>query len=183
MNDKTSVASGGGDAAMVMTTASVRPGASGGAVLTPNGELVALVTSNAHARARVYISDERVFVYPHIREPYTYNTSTYLSMILGNSSESAHEIREYITEHIVPSIPHHFGTYESYIFIIPPQFAILKALFETKFDELFGPTLHARVFTSEEIKHAKTVIPSPTMAASPVRTLRPHSRGVRPSAT
>jgi hypothetical protein len=31
-------------------------------------------------------------------------------------------------------------------------------MFETKFNELFGPKLMARVFTLEQTKHAKTVI-------------------------
>ena len=38
---------GSGEAAMVLTTAAVQSGASGGAVLAPSGALVALVTSNA----------------------------------------------------------------------------------------------------------------------------------------
>jgi len=33
-------------------------------------------------------------------------------------------------------------------------------LFLTKFDELFGPMINGRVFTIEQTKHAKTVVPS-----------------------
>jgi hypothetical protein len=117
-----------------------------------------LITTNKDAKARAYVSGERVFVYPRIREPYTYNTSTYLGMILSTTHESPSAIHSFITATIMPEIPKDFGKYDSYIFIVPPEFSVLKAMFETKFDELFGPRLHARVFTSEEIKHAKTVV-------------------------
>ena len=45
-----------GAPAMVLTTATVQSGASGGAVLSPSGALVALVTSNArHTRSGAVI--------------------------------------------------------------------------------------------------------------------------------
>jgi hypothetical protein len=119
-----------------------------------------LVTDVINSPASVYVSEDRVFVYPHIREPYTYNTSTYLSMILGATHESVQSIFDFVTSVVAPSIPLNIGSYESYTFILPPKFSVFRSMFETKFDELFGPLVHTRVFTSEEIKHAKTVISS-----------------------
>lgn len=119
-----------------------------------------LLTNNVNAAARAYVQSERVLVYPRMREPYTYNTSTYLSMLLAESGESATALEQFIREEVVPKVPEHIGTFDSYIFIIPQEWSMFKTMYETKFDELFGPRLHARIFTIEETKHAKTVIPS-----------------------
>jgi hypothetical protein len=81
-------------------------------------------------------------------------------MILGATHESVQSIFDFVTSVVAPSIPLNIGSYESYTFILPPKFSVFRSMFETKFDELFGPLVHTRVFTSEEIKHAKTVISS-----------------------
>ncbi|KAK9824639.1 hypothetical protein WJX72_011986 [[Myrmecia] bisecta] len=51
LTDNTTVGNDGRNAAMLMTTATVHPGASGGAVLGTDGRLVGLVTSNARHMA------------------------------------------------------------------------------------------------------------------------------------
>ena len=46
--------------------------------------------------------------------------------------------------------------------IVPERFDVIREMFLTKFDELFGPMLCGRVYTPEQTKHAKTVVPSDT---------------------
>lgn len=121
-----------------------------------------LVTSTEHAPAAAYLDSSRVLVFPHIREPYTYNTSTYMGMMLGNSSESPAEIRTFIEDVVRPSIPKTLGTFTSFVLTVQPQFAPLRSMFMTKFDELFAPVVTGRAFTDEEIKHAKIIVSSPT---------------------
>jgi len=123
---------------------------------------VFLITSTVNSPAAAYVNPENIFVFPHIREPYTYNTSTYLGMLLGNSPESPRDILDFIETHVTPIIPDNLGTYESFILCITPEFGLLRSMFETKFDELFAPLRTGRSFTSEEIKHAKIVIQSET---------------------
>ena len=121
-----------------------------------------LITNAEDSPAGALLLQEDVFVFPKIREPYTYNTSTYLGMLLGTSDESASDISDYITAEVAPSIPDTLAAYDAVCLIVPSEFAALSSMFRTKFDELFGPKLVGRVFTSEEVKHAKTVVSSET---------------------
>ncbi len=115
-----------------------------------------LLTNNPKAPAAAYFSKDRIRIFPKNREPYTYNTSTYLSMILADTDERAGEIKQFI-EGIEDNV--NFANYSSFTFILPSQFTELREMLRTKFDELFGPKLIGRIFIEEEIKHAKTVVP------------------------
>jgi hypothetical protein len=44
--------------------------------------------------------------------------------------------------------------------MVPSKFDAAREMFLTKFDELFGSVISGRVFTDEQTKHAKTVVPS-----------------------
>lgn len=121
---------------------------------------VYLVTNASDAKAAQYIEKDHVYVYPRIREPYTYNTSTYMGMLLGPGEESAKDVLAFIEENVIHAIPATFGGCSSFLLLVPPQFAQLRGMFETKFDELFPPEIAGRAFTYEEAKHAKTVVPS-----------------------
>lgn len=119
-----------------------------------------LVTNTASSEAAQTLSDTCVFVFPKNREPYTYNTSTYLTPIFGKTGENASEIQQFIGTEVSAKLLRNFADYDAYTLIIPSQFVHARAMLRTKFDELFGPMLTARVFTDEEIKHAKTVVES-----------------------
>ncbi len=121
---------------------------------------VYLVTNTTHSPAGELLTNEFVHIFPKNREPYTYNTSTYLSTILGKTREDAHEILDFISTEVSPKLLRNFGDYSAYTLIIPTKFAHIRAMLRTKFDELFGPRITGRVFTDEEIKHAKTVVAS-----------------------
>ncbi len=116
---------------------------------------VILLTTKVNAPAREYV-DEMV-VFPKRPEPYTYNTSTYLGMILARTKENPQRIGNYI--HKI-KIPGDMRKYDSFFIIVPPEFDLIREMFLTKFDELFGSKISGRVFTVEQAKHAKTVVPS-----------------------
>jgi hypothetical protein len=117
-----------------------------------------LVTTNEHSPAAAIVGHDRTLVYPHIREPYTYNTSTYLSMLFGMKQESAEHILSFIEKHVEPAIPENVGEFNAFLITVPPKFKTIRKMLETKFDELFGPYIAGRAYTIEEVKHAKTVI-------------------------
>ena len=118
-----------------------------------------LLTNNKNASAKEFISNDTVIVFPKNREPYTYNTSTYLSMVLSQTKENPKEIFDHLND-IKKHIPEDLGKYSAFVFTVPSEFDEVRSMFRTKFDELFGGHVAGRVFTEEEIKHAKTVVPS-----------------------
>ncbi|MDA1197351.1 MAG: hypothetical protein O2779_05315 [Nanoarchaeota archaeon] len=115
-----------------------------------------LLTCNKNAEAKTLVKE--TFVFPKQAEPYTYNTSTYMSMILGKTKEDPKKILDYITTTIVPLIPTDFKNYTAFYLIVPARFDSMREMLLTKFDELFGSMVNGRVFTVGQTKHAKTVI-------------------------
>ncbi len=118
-----------------------------------------LLTCNENAEAKKYIDRDKVFVFRKNPEPYTYNTSTYLGMVLAKTGENAKEIHEFIKEKVDFLIPSNLKKYDAYFFVVPEDFDNVKEMFSTKFDELFGGRIKGRCFTPEQTKHAKTVVP------------------------
>jgi len=127
--------------------------------LKENNIEVSLLTTNSNAPAKEFA--DKVFITPKNTEPYTYNTSTYMGMILAKTKENPQKILDFIKEKIEPLIPD-FKEYDAYFIIVPSKFDNVRELFLTKFDELFGAKISGRVFTPEQTKHAKTVVPSET---------------------
>ena len=119
-----------------------------------------LLTCNEEAPAKEFINSKNIFFFPKNREPYTYNVSTYLSMILSKTKENPKEILEFIQTKIDQNVPKDLSKYNSFFIIIPKKFELLREMFLNKFDELFGAVISARVFTSEQIRHGKTIVPS-----------------------
>ncbi len=94
------------------------------------------------------------------KEPITYNTSTYLGMILVKTGENPRKILEHIRQHLEPTVPKNLGDYRSFYIITQPEYEKVNEMFLTKFDELFGGKVNGRCYTSETTRHAKTIIPS-----------------------
>lgn len=128
--------------------------------LIARGVPTILLTNNPQAPAKEYLPESSVFVFPKNREPYTYNTSTYMGMILCKTHEDPAAIADFIMHTVEPVIPNNFAEYDAFYFIVPSEFNDVRELFRTKFDELFGPKVMGRIFTLEQTKHAKTVIKS-----------------------
>lgn len=114
-----------------------------------------LITTKAESPA-AQIAD-KVYAFKSINEPYTYNTSTYMGMILGATHESAEEIKQAIGS---LKFPKSFGDYKSYSFILPDEFSAICPMLDIKRHELFGPQLSLRAFPQGHARHAKFVIRS-----------------------
>ncbi len=125
---------------------------------------ISLMTNNPKSETKKYIKNNKLseeYVFPKQREPYTYNTSTYLGMILGKTKEDPEDIYDFIKRDIDKMRFPDFSKYDKFFLIIPPEFGVgIKRMLGVKFIELFGRRIAYSVETSEYIKHATTVVPS-----------------------
>lgn len=127
------------------------------------GKHITLITNSRGSSAekeldRKHAYDE--YVFPKNREPYTYNTSTYMGMILGHTGEDPAEIYDFILNKIDITSFSNLANYSKFYLIIPPQFSEIIRMLEVKFIELFGRNIARDVETSEYVPHATTVAPS-----------------------
>ena len=121
-----------------------------------------LITCTPNSQAEEIVGKQNTTITQKNREPYTYNTSTYLGWILAKTQENPKEIQDFIENKIKPQIPHNFIHYSGYLLVTPDKFVNLNPLFEVKFIELFGRKLARDVKSTEELKHAITVVSSST---------------------
>ena len=119
-----------------------------------------LITNNPDAPAKIHIPPAHMHVFPKNKEPYTYNTSTYLGMILGHTHEDPQGIMEFIQNEVAQKIPDNIADYDGYYVMLPARFESTGELLVTKFVELFGRKVARDVFTDEHSKHATTVVPA-----------------------
>ncbi len=98
---------------------------------------------------------DKVIVYPKISEPYTYNISTYLGMILSATGENPKSILKFIKS---LKLKTNFKDYNSYSFVLPDDFIAITPMIDIKKSELFGPKLSLRAFSFGHARHAKFVI-------------------------
>jgi len=127
------------------------------------GKHVTLITNTPGSSAsreldHAHAYDE--YIFPKNREPYTYNTSTYMGIILGATKEDPAAIERFITEHVAQVTLPSFKEYNKYFLVVPPQFAGITRMLEVKFIELFGRRVARDVETAEYMRHATTVVPS-----------------------
>ncbi len=121
---------------------------------------ITLITNTKNSDALKYSDKE--YVFPKQKEPYTYNTSTYLGMILGHTKESPQRIYEYLEKIDLINFDE-TKKFNKYFVILPPEFSEFKRMIQVKFIELFGRQIARDVETSEYVKHATTVIPAEEM--------------------
>jgi len=120
-----------------------------------SGLSTTLLTCDANSSA-TKIADQ-VFTYRKIAEPYTYNTSTYLGMILSATGENVNAIQKYIQ---TLKLPENFDTYDAYSFVLPDRYANICPMLDIKKNELFGPFTSLRAFPEGHARHAKFIIPT-----------------------
>lgn len=123
---------------------------------------IKLVTCTKDSACEKIIGSKNTLVTLKNREPYTYNTSTYLGWILAKTEENPKKIFEYIDKEIAKKISKNMGKYNGYLLVTPNEFEKVNKLFETKFTELFGREISRDIKTYEELKHAITIVPSKT---------------------
>lgn len=120
------------------------------------GLKTALLTTKADSSA-AKIADT-VFTFKSIAEPYTYNVSTYMGMMMAASGENPAEIKSFIGN---LKLPANFSQYEGYAFVLPDKFVSICPMLDIKKSELFGSNLSLRAFSQGHARHAKFVIKNP----------------------
>ena len=125
--------------------------------LLSRGVSTSLITCRDRSEASDLLPEESVFVTRSNAEPITYNTSTYLGMILAKTREDPRQIKDHLLSRVLPEIPD-FREYEAFYLIVPSKFEVEREMFVTKFDELFGGRVAGRCYTHEQTMHAKTVV-------------------------
>lgn len=121
-----------------------------------HGLRTTLLTTKAQSDAAK--AADRVIVFKSIPEPYTYNTSTYMGMMLGATHEDPLKIKEFIES---LKLPDNFADHKGYAFVVPDQFMQICAMLEIKKSELFGPYVSLRAFSQGHARHAKFTIRAP----------------------
>lgn len=134
--------------------------ASGGKDSVWEIELAKKYSLNTHLLTTKKESDaakiaDKVHIFKSIDEPYTYNVSTYMGMILSATKENPTKIKNYIRS---LKFPNNFDNYKSYSFVVPDQYMNICPMLDTKKNELFGPHLSIRAFSQGHARHAKFVI-------------------------
>jgi len=97
---------------------------------------------------------DQTIIYPKLPEPYTYNVSTYLGMILSATGENPNTIKKILQQ---IRLPKNFSQYQAYSFILPDDAGLVAPMLEIKKHELFGPHVSVRAFSDGEARHAKFV--------------------------
>ncbi len=88
-----------------------------------------LLTCNKNSNTEKIIWEKNTSVTPKNREPYTYNTSTYLWWILTVTWENPKIIQNYIETKIDPILEKiNFSNYDSYLLATPNKFAQVNKL-------------------------------------------------------
>ena len=118
-----------------------------------------LLTCNTWSTTEKIIWIENTIVTQKNREPYTYNTSTYLWWVLAYTWENVSQIRQHISEVIDECVSKiNFSQYNWFILVTPDQFCWVNQLFDVKFKELFWRRIWRDICSYEQIKHAVTVV-------------------------
>ncbi|MEO6761814.1 MAG: hypothetical protein ABI220_05640 [Candidatus Saccharimonadales bacterium] len=126
------------------------------------GKHVTLISNTPDSPAQRELSSGGLttHIFPKNREPYTYNTSTYMAMILGLTREDPAVIKQFIEQQIDSLELPDFSKFTKYYLIVPPRFAGIIRMLQVKFIELFGRNIARDVETSEYVRHATTVAPA-----------------------
>lgn len=121
---------------------------------------VQLITCTKNSQAEELVGSKNTIVTPKNKEPYTYNTSTYLGWIFAKTKEDPQEIYEYISQKLSKQVPTNFNDYSAYLLVTRDEYSLLNSLFTVKFIELFGRQIARDVKSYEEMRHAITVVPN-----------------------
>ncbi len=130
------------------------------------GRRIMLFTCNPSPPAKDDVNE--LYVFPSRPEPYTYNTSTYMGMMMAclirQPRVEARRIREHlrmVVDPILKKFGKRFGGYNAFFLLVPEELELIRTMLTTKFVELFGRRLARDVFTWEQSKHATTVVETP----------------------
>ncbi|MCX6798246.1 MAG: hypothetical protein NTX66_03495 [Candidatus Falkowbacteria bacterium] len=100
---------------------------------------------------------DKNFFFKKISEPYSYNFSTYLGMILSATQENPIAIKKFLGR---IKMPRNFKNYSFFTFILPDKFKPIVDMLNVKDDELFGPYSSLRAYSEGNARHAKFICES-----------------------
>jgi hypothetical protein len=130
------------------------------------GRKIILFTCNPNSLARNDVDE--VHVFPSRPEPYTYNTSTYMGMMMScripDPKAEAKRILDHIRNVVDPALKNwgkRLGDFDAFYLLVPEEFDLIRIMLATKFVELFARRIPRDVFTWEQSKHATTVVETP----------------------
>ncbi len=130
------------------------------------GRKIVLFTCNPSPLAKNDVSELHVF--PSQPEPYTYNTSTYMGMLMAcmidDPRAEARKILDHIRNVVDPTLQKwgkRLGDFNAFYLLVPEEFDLIRIMLATKFVELFARRIARDVFTWEQSKHATTVVETP----------------------
>jgi hypothetical protein len=130
------------------------------------GKKVVLFTCNPSPSAKDDVNELHVF--PSRPEPYTYNTCTYMGMLMACMIDDPKAEARRILDHlhnVVDPILKKWGkrldAYAAFYLLVPEEFDLIRVMLTTKFVELFARRIPRDVFTWEQSKHATTVVETP----------------------
>ena len=119
-----------------------------------------LLTCNSKSSAWNIVWKHNTTITKKNREPYTYNTSTYMWWVFALTNENPAYIKTFIQEKIDPILKNvDLSKYNSYLLVTPNKFSSVNQLLIVKFIELFGRKISRDVCSYEHLKHAITVVP------------------------
>ncbi|MCL5282628.1 MAG: hypothetical protein M1376_22300 [Planctomycetes bacterium] len=130
------------------------------------GRKIVLFTCNPSPLAKNDVSELHVF--PSRPEPYTYNTSTYMGMLMAcmidDPKAEAQKILDHLHNVVDPALQKwgkRLGDFDAFYLLVPEEFDLIRIMLATKFVELFARRIARDVFTWEQSKHATTVVETP----------------------
>lgn len=134
-----------------------------------HGKHTTLITTTQNSPASQVFGEKDDFtqyIFPKNREPYTYNTSTYMGMILGYTKEDPKAICEFIKKQVDIEKLVDLSKYHKFYLIVPSEFSGIIRMLHVKFIELFGRNIARDIETAEYVKHATTVAPAKELFVS-----------------
>jgi len=114
-----------------------------------------LITCDQNSRGAILANN--VIVSQKFPEPYSYNYSTYLGMILSQTGEDVKAIKKFLQK---LKIPASFKKHNYFTFILPDKFKAIVDMLKVKDDEMFGPYSSLRAFSEGSARHAKFICES-----------------------
>ena len=99
----------------------------------------------------------KIISFDKMREPYTYNFTTYLSMLFSKTNENILKIINEIKQIDKQLKKWDFSKFKSFFVILEDKFELVVPMLKVKFEELFGQEVGGDAFTYSTSLHAKTV--------------------------
>ncbi|MEX0919300.1 MAG: hypothetical protein WDZ64_00940 [Parcubacteria group bacterium] len=147
------------DGAIIISASGSKSSTEIAQTLEKRGLKTILLTTEKGSPTGQILQEENVYLFPKKTEPYSYNVSPYLGMLLSHFSTKVGDIKD-IIDTLEEKLPENLKQFDAFVLLLPAKFHLLKGVFATKFEELFGSRVRVRAYTFNEFKHAKSIVPN-----------------------